>query len=142
MQRAIAAFKVLPRTARSYSVATAKAGAEGNEFVAAREAQKEHAGGSADLWRKISYFVALPMVVVAYVNVRNMEAEHAEHAKHEEHEETERISYPYMGKLDKEFPWGKHSTPSLPPAKFCTDIDCAAALFFNPRINIDRDASE
>ena len=41
------------------------------------------------------------MVVVAYVNVRNMEAEHAEHAKHEEHEETERISYPYMGKLDK-----------------------------------------
>merc|ERR1712230_358661 len=52
---------------------------------------------------------------------RNMEAEHAEHKKHAEaegEEEHERITYPYMNKRDKEYPWGMQS------------------LFFNPHANI------
>merc|ERR1712093_449459 len=98
-------FRTAQRQIRQYSVATARAGEQGNAFLEARQATKDHAGGSADLWRKLSYYVALPLVVVGYVNVRNMEEEH------------ERITYPYMNKRDKEYPWGMQS------------------LFFNPHAN-------
>lgn len=61
--------RAAPQVARrNYSVATAKSGNTGNAFVEARHAQKEHAAGSADLWRKISFYVAIPLVLVGYVN--------------------------------------------------------------------------
>ena len=61
--------RTAPRVARrNYSVATAKSGNTGNTFVEARHAQKEHAAGSADLWRKISFYVAIPLVAVGYFN--------------------------------------------------------------------------
>lgn len=61
--------RTAPRVARrNYSVATAKSGNTGNAFVEARHAQKEHAAGSADLWRKISFYVAIPLVAVGYFN--------------------------------------------------------------------------
>jgi cytochrome c oxidase subunit 6a len=61
--------RAAPKAARrNYSVATAKSGNQGNAFIEAREAQKEHAAGSADLWRKISFYVAIPLVVVGYFN--------------------------------------------------------------------------
>lgn len=116
------------RLARQYSVATAKSGNQGNAFLEAREAQKHHAGGSAELWRKLSYYVALPGVVIAYVNAQNLLKEHAEHVEHEKEENggelPERITYPYMNKRDKDYPWGPNT------------------LFFNPHANIAVEGSE
>lgn len=61
--------RAAPQVARrNYSVATAKSGNTGNAFAEARQAQKDHAGGAADLWKKISFYVAIPLVVVGYVN--------------------------------------------------------------------------
>ncbi|KAK9900032.1 mitochondrial cytochrome c oxidase subunit VIa [Cystobasidium minutum MCA 4210] len=113
---------------RNYSVATAKSGNTGNAFAEARQAQKEHAGGAADLWKKISFYVAIPLVAVGYVNSNNLMAEHEAHVEHIKEENggelPERIVYPYMNKRDKEFPWGNNT------------------LFYNPHANIAPEGAE
>ncbi|GAA6030386.1 hypothetical protein NBRC10512_002725 [Rhodotorula toruloides] len=85
------------RARRSYS--TAAPGAEDtNAFVASRKAVEEHAKHSADLWRKITYYVAFPAVIVAALNAKSLASEHEAHLEHIKEENggelPERIVYP------------------------------------------------
>lgn len=43
---------------------------------------KEHAVGTADLWRKISIYVFVPTLLLVGINTYFIEKEHAEHRKH------------------------------------------------------------
>ncbi|BGP72859.1 hypothetical protein RTBOTA2_004747 [Rhodotorula toruloides] len=85
------------RARRSYS--TAAPGAEDtNAFIASRKAVEEHAKHSADLWRKITYYVAFPAVIVAALNAKSLASEHEAHLEHIKEENggelPERIVYP------------------------------------------------
>ncbi|BGP00459.1 Cytochrome c oxidase subunit 6A [Rhodotorula toruloides] len=109
------------RARRSYS--TAAPGAEDtNAFIASRKAVEEHAKHSADLWRKITYYVAFPAVIVAALNAKSLASEHEAHLEHIKEENggelPERIVYPYFNKREKDFPWGDNT------------------LFYNPKVNI------
>ncbi|BGP19073.1 Cytochrome c oxidase subunit 6A [Rhodosporidiobolus nylandii] len=57
-----AAFQTAARAAprRAYSTAAPEVSGSGAEFVKSREAIEHHAKGSAELWRKITYYVAFP----------------------------------------------------------------------------------
>ncbi|GAA5860202.1 hypothetical protein JCM8547_009224 [Rhodosporidiobolus lusitaniae] len=122
-------FRAFARSAfnarRAYSTA-APAGPEvagsGAEFMAARKHIEEHAAGSAELWRKITYYVAAPAIIIALLNAKSMADEHEAHIEHIKHENggelPERIVYPYFNKREKDLPWG----PNTP--------------FFNPKVNI------
>ncbi|BGP42484.1 Cytochrome c oxidase subunit 6A [Rhodotorula kratochvilovae] len=98
---------------RAYSTA-APAGANANEFIAAREAVAEHAKHSAELWRKITYYFAFPSIIIGLLNAKALADEHTKHLEHIKEENggelPERIVY--------DFPWG----PNTP--------------FFNPHVNI------
>ena len=51
----------------------------GSAFIATRRASEAHAAGSSDLWRKISFYIALPLIAVVSVNTWNLEKEHHAH---------------------------------------------------------------
>ncbi|KAI0320355.1 COX6A, subunit VIa of cytochrome c oxidase [Amylostereum chailletii] len=110
--------------ARSYSLVV---DAPPSEWVAKRNAVKEHAKGTTQLWRRISFFVCVPGAFAILAWVRNVEVEHAAHLEHERKENgghlPEPPAYDYLNRRSKPFPWGPNS------------------LFFNPHINKDmRDA--
>ncbi|KZV92479.1 hypothetical protein EXIGLDRAFT_692624 [Exidia glandulosa HHB12029] len=102
-------------------------GKPSQEWLSKNHHIQEHAGSTTDLWRKISFYVMLPLnpsvaaVVIAYV--RNAEAEHEAHLEHIKEENGGELppkpDYPYLNKRAKPFPWGPNS------------------LFFNPRVNKD-----
>ncbi|KAI8623378.1 cytochrome c oxidase-like protein [Xylariaceae sp. FL1651] len=75
-----------------------------NQFVKERQAVKEHAGASADLWRKISLYAVVPCLLIASVNAYNLWNEHWEHWEHMPPLE-ERVEYPYQNIRTKNFPW-------------------------------------
>ncbi|EIM92611.1 X15341 cytochrome C oxidase subunit [Stereum hirsutum FP-91666 SS1] len=122
-RNARSAARVVPRNARSYAL-TVEAPAK--EWAAKREAIKEHANGTTDLWRKISYFVAVPAIVACTLWVRNTENDHSEHMDHLRAENDGHLpqppDYPYLNRRNKPFPWGPNS------------------LFFNPHVNKDMGA--
>ncbi|KAF9975929.1 Cytochrome c oxidase subunit 6A, mitochondrial [Actinomortierella ambigua] len=91
------------------------AAAESNPWLAERIARKEHAGPSAETWRKISIFVCMPAIVASTANAYRLYAEHQEHMAHHP---PEKIKYPYMRLRARAFPWGDDS------------------LFFNPAVNM------
>ncbi|TFK57041.1 mitochondrial cytochrome c oxidase subunit VIa [Heliocybe sulcata] len=96
------------------------------EWAAKRAAVKHHAAETTELWRRVSWYICGPAIVVAAIWVRNTEAEHAEHEAHlkEEHggELPEPPAYEYMNKRSKPFPWGNNT------------------LFFNPEKNKNMEA--
>ena len=103
--------------------ATAAPGqASKTEFEQTRLAIEHHAAQSAELWRKITYYVAFPAIIIALLNAKNLAAEHEAHIEHMKEENggelPERIVYPYFNKREKDLPWGPY-TP-----------------FYNPRVNI------
>ncbi|WFD35961.1 Cytochrome c oxidase subunit 6A [Malassezia cuniculi] len=90
------------------------------KFVSERQHAFEHAGKSAELWRKISIYGLLPGSVVLGVYMYKIESEHAKHHEHvlEEHGGLpERPDYEYVNIKTKKFPWGQQS------------------LFYNPKVN-------
>ncbi|EPQ60601.1 mitochondrial cytochrome c oxidase subunit VIa [Gloeophyllum trabeum ATCC 11539] len=93
------------------------------EWIAKREAVRHHAEETTQLWRRVSYFICAPGIIVTAIWVRNVEAEHEAHEEHlkEEHggELPEPPAYDYMNKRVKPFPWGNNT------------------LFFNPKKNKD-----
>ncbi|KAE8254604.1 hypothetical protein A4X13_0g3351 [Tilletia indica] len=93
----------------------------GEEFVNERKHAADHAGKSADLWRKISLYVCIPGAAVIGVYIYGIEAEHIHHRDHEIHENggelPERVMYDYNNIRKRSFPWGQQS------------------LFFNPKAN-------
>ncbi|KAH8923446.1 cytochrome c oxidase, subunit VIa [Atractiella rhizophila] len=100
----------------------AKSVEKAQNYLKNEEAISHHAEKTTDLWRKITFFVAIPSVALAWLNFERIEKEeHAHHAHLVElngGEEPERIVYPYMNIRNKEFPWGNQS------------------LFHNPKANI------
>ncbi|SPC60902.1 related to COX13 - cytochrome-c oxidase chain VIa [Ustilago sp. UG-2017b] len=84
-----------------------------NEFVAERVHHKEHAGKSADLWRKVSMYVCIPASIVLGVYIYGIEKHHYDHMVHEYHENgnqpPERTFYEYNNIRKKAFPWGDGS---------------------------------
>ncbi|GAA6007214.1 hypothetical protein JCM10207_001548 [Rhodosporidiobolus poonsookiae] len=107
---------------RAYSTAGPAIEGSGKEFMAHRKAVEEHAKGSAELWRKVTYYVAFPAVIIGTLNAKALADEHEAHLEHIKHENggelPERIVYPYFNKREKDLPWG----PNTP--------------FFNPKVNI------
>ncbi|KAK6068897.1 cytochrome c oxidase subunit [Seiridium cupressi] len=76
-----------------------------NAFVKERQAVKEHAAGTTELWRKISVYGIAPFLILAAVNAYNLWTEHWEHWEHQPPLE-ERVEYPYQNIRTKNFPWG------------------------------------
>ncbi|KAG8224073.1 hypothetical protein J437_LFUL001150 [Ladona fulva] len=68
--------------------------------------------GGMDLWRKLSFFVAFPAVILCAVHTYLREQSHP-------HEPPEFIPYEHLRKRDKRFPWG----------------DGNKTLFHNPHTN-------
>jgi cytochrome c oxidase subunit 6a len=60
----------------------------------------EHGGGMR-LWKILSFTVAIPGVLLCYLNARSKEAEH-----HEHHVRPEFINYDHLRRRTKKFPWG------------------------------------
>ncbi|KAI8369207.1 cytochrome c oxidase, subunit VIa [Choanephora cucurbitarum] len=90
------------------------AAAEG-DFVAQRNAVKEHAASSASTWKKISIFVVIPALVATSINTYNLYEAHLEHQKHHP---KEWVKYPYINFRARQAFWGPES------------------LFFNPNVNL------
>ncbi|CAD6893609.1 unnamed protein product [Tilletia controversa] len=85
----------------------------GEEFINERKHAAEHAGKSADLWRKISLYVCIPGAAVMAVYIYGIEAAHIHHRDHEIHENggelPERVMYEYNNIRKRSFPWGQQS---------------------------------
>ena len=77
----------------------------------------EHHAKSANLWKALTFFVAIPACMITAYNAYRLEAAHHLHTLHEGRPEYKQ--YPHMGKLAKPFPWG----------------DGKRGLFFNPAKN-------
>ncbi|KIJ45114.1 hypothetical protein M422DRAFT_207330 [Sphaerobolus stellatus SS14] len=99
-----------------------------SSYEAERQAIKEHAAQTTDLWRKISFYVCFPATLVTIAWVRNVENEHEAHIEHIKAENGGELpaapEYDYMNKRAKPFPWGQNT------------------LFFNPHVNKDMAAEE
>ncbi|KAL1973716.1 hypothetical protein VTN31DRAFT_5276 [Thermomyces dupontii] len=76
-----------------------------NAFNREREAVKQHAASTSELWRKLSIYVVIPALVLAGTNAYNLWNEHWEHWNHLPPLE-ERVEYPYQNIRTKNFPWG------------------------------------
>ncbi|KAH8102532.1 cytochrome C oxidase subunit [Cristinia sonorae] len=120
-----AVIRALPRS-RGYANTTAEL--MKTNYHEKQAALSSHAAETTELWRKISFYVCLPGIVVAALWVRNVEAEHAEHAHHLRAENDGHLPepprYDYLNKRTKPFPWGANS------------------LFFNPHVQRDLTAEE
>ncbi|EDO01526.1 hypothetical protein SS1G_04001 [Sclerotinia sclerotiorum 1980 UF-70] len=46
------------------------AGAEDNAFNRERQAVKDHAAATSDLWRKLSIYATIPCLIIASVNAK------------------------------------------------------------------------
>jgi len=113
---------LLARSIQRQNYATAGGEALGEAFVKEREAIKSHAASSSELWRKITYYVAFPSIVLALVNAYNLAKEHEHHIEHIKEQNggelPERIHYDYLNIRNKSFPWGNQT------------------LFYNPKTNL------
>ncbi|KAI0393367.1 mitochondrial cytochrome c oxidase subunit VIa [Xylariaceae sp. FL0594] len=89
-----------------------------NQFIKEREAVREHAKHTTELWRKISIYVCIPALALAALNAYNLYNEHWEHWSHLPPLE-ERTEYPYQNIRTKNFPWG----------------DGDKTIFWNPTVN-------
>ncbi|KAH7883492.1 COX6A, subunit VIa of cytochrome c oxidase [Phlebopus sp. FC_14] len=99
-----------------------------SDYHAKQEALIAHAKVTAELWRKVSIYIAMPAIVVAALWVNNVESEHAAHAEHLMAENDGKLPQPppyeYLNRRVKPFPWGDNS------------------LFFNPKVNKDMEQAE
>ncbi|BFZ58633.1 hypothetical protein PYCC9005_005697 [Savitreella phatthalungensis] len=96
-----------------------------NAFTQERDAVTHHAAGAADLWRKISIYVAIPALIIGSVNAWNLYSAHQEHLAHMEHNEDEdHPEYPYQNIRTKNFFWGNGDK----------------TLFWNDSVNTHKDA--
>ncbi|GAA5836541.1 hypothetical protein JCM9279_000419 [Rhodotorula babjevae] len=76
------AFATASRAARRAYSTAAPAGASANEFEAGRQAIADHAKHSAELWRKITYYVAFPSIIIGLLNAKALADEHEKHLEH------------------------------------------------------------
>ncbi|ROW07183.1 hypothetical protein VPNG_07388 [Cytospora leucostoma] len=112
-------FLRAPAQRRLMSAGPAKAGE--NAFVKERQAVKEHAAGTTELWRKISIYGCIPALLGAGINAYILYQEHWEHWSHMPPLE-ERTEYAYQNIRTKNFTWG----------------DGDKTLFWNDNVNYHR----
>ncbi|KAG7777464.1 hypothetical protein KL930_000363 [Ogataea haglerorum] len=95
--------------------------AKAKEFIEHYEAVIHHSEKTSNLWKKITYFVAFPVIALTAVNTYFVEAEHAHHREHTKHLSDEEWpkDYPYQNIRRKDFFWG----------------DGDKTLFWNPDVN-------
>ncbi|KAI0931876.1 hypothetical protein AcW1_000840 [Taiwanofungus camphoratus] len=116
-----ALLRALPRT-RGYANTTGEL--MKTDWAEKQAALKAHAAETANLWRRVSFYVCLPAIAVTALWVRNVEAEHAAHQEHIKAEHDGKLpelpEYEYLNRRPcGPFPWGMNS------------------LFFNPHVNKD-----
>ncbi|KAK4053972.1 Cytochrome c oxidase subunit 6A [Microbotryomycetes sp. JL221] len=101
----------------------------GRKFLQERQHVAEHAGKSGELWRRITIYVAIPSILVGYLNARGMMKEHEAHLEHIKEENggelPERVVYHFNIRNKIEFPWGTPNT-----------------LFYNPHVNVPAEPEE
>ncbi|KAI6153673.1 COX6A, subunit VIa of cytochrome c oxidase [Pisolithus tinctorius] len=118
-----ATVRAIPRGSRRFA-----ADATGGDYFAKRQAVQEHAQASTELWRKISYYVAFPSIVLCMAWVYNVEHEHHAHEEHEKELHGGKLpeppAYEYLNRRVKPFPWGNNS------------------LFFKAEVNKDMNQEE
>lgn len=102
----------------SSNVSSHLKGLPDNAFNRERQAIKEHAAATSDLWRKLSIYAVIPAVAIASVNAWVLWEEHWEHWEHLLPLE-ERVEYPYQNIRTKNFCWG----------------DGDKTLFWNDKVN-------
>ncbi|KAG8764991.1 Cytochrome c oxidase subunit 6A, mitochondrial [Serendipita sp. 397] len=93
----------------------------GEEFLSKKEAVKHHAAHTTSLWKNISIFACVPVIIGAGYYVYDLEQKHAAHKAEHPHEY---IEYPYLNRRPRQFPWGPNS------------------LFFNPHVQKDMTPAE
>lgn len=93
----------------------------GEKFRKAYEQKVKHSGPVANTWKKITYFVAFPAVVLAAIPIYQVEMKHAEHREHLRHVPDEEwpTQYAYHNIRNKKFFW----------------LDGDKTLFWNPDVN-------
>ncbi|KAG4305933.1 hypothetical protein PORY_000843 [Pneumocystis oryctolagi] len=91
-------------------------------YISEQDAVKEHAGKTAELWKKISIFVCIPALILSGINALQLYLKHQEHLSHmlEEQENDTTLEYPYQNIRSKRFFWG----------------DGDKTLFWNDRVNV------
>lgn len=80
----------------------------GETFKKAYEEKVHHSEGVTNLWKKITYVVALPVLIITAIPVVKIEMHHAEHRKHlrELPDEEWPTQYEYQNLRQKKFFWG------------------------------------
>ncbi|EJD04207.1 mitochondrial cytochrome c oxidase subunit VIa [Fomitiporia mediterranea MF3/22] len=131
ISRPVARFSTrrVPRCSRGFAAHaenTEQFVLEGNptkQWLEQRKAVEHHAAETTELWRRISFFVAVPATILGTLWVQRVESEHAEHEEHIKAEHGGELppvpEYDYLNKRAKPFPWGMNS------------------LFYNPHANKD-----
>ncbi|KAI0094946.1 mitochondrial cytochrome c oxidase subunit VIa [Irpex rosettiformis] len=121
MRRSV--LRAVPRSTRGFSAAAGE-----GSYAEKQAALKAHAGETANLWRRISFYVCAPGIFVTALWANKVEKEHAAHEAHirEEHDGhlPEVPPYPYLNVRNRPFPWGMNS------------------LFFNPHVQKDMTQEE
>lgn len=83
--------------------------AKAAEFVKHLDAVEHHASGSSTNWKKVSFFLAAPIIAITAVNTFFVEKEHAEHREHTKHLSDDEWPVPpfqYLNIRRVDFFWG------------------------------------
>lgn len=83
MARQQMAMSVPRNASRMQQRRMASSDAMGEELIKERLHHKDHAGKSADLWRKVSLYGCIPFAIVMAVYIGRIETEHLHHRDHE-----------------------------------------------------------
>lgn len=72
------------------------------------EQKVHHSESVTNLWKKVTYFVALPVLVLTAIPVVNIELKHAKHREHLRHLSDDEwpTQYEYQNLRQKKFFWG------------------------------------
>ncbi|KAI0687768.1 mitochondrial cytochrome c oxidase subunit VIa [Cytidiella melzeri] len=111
-------LRAVPRNTRGFAAAAGE-----GSYAEKQAALKAHAAETANLWRRISFYVCAPGILVTALWVNKVETEHAAHEAHVRAENDGHLpevpAYPYLNHRAVPFPWGMNS------------------LFFNPHVQKD-----
>lgn len=81
----------------------------GEKFAQHIDAVEHHASSSSSTWKKVSLFLAMPIIAATAINTYFIEAEHAEHREHTKHikdDEWPVPKYQYLNIRRIDFFWG------------------------------------
>lgn len=80
----------------------------GEAFKKAYQEKMHHSVGITSLWKKITYFVAFPVIALTAIPIAKIEFDHAKHREHLRHLSDEEwpVQYEYQNLRLKKFFWG------------------------------------